>query len=453
MSKQFACCLALVCALAGSAAADVLTQPNGASIPSAMGCDGGQPTGLAATFACVCNDSGGCNIGPTCNTPGPCPIPTGECETTLWHEFNDNSCIPSHLDGLDPYTDGSLDPETFAPTCPLTFTLLTRGTARFQDVFGWYNVGAPEQLFPMLGCDATAGASVTLDVRNDPRWAGGEIGFFIATPEQHGATGQCAGGDCCATIDRLGNGEGHAFYSQRALNPDAAGADSVIHLVVYDSVLEPRKFYFAWEDIAGGSNNDFTDIVTSVSGVECSGGGAACDTGEPGMCQYGVSACRGSAIECVQVYDAADEACDGADNDCDGATDEDVCNDDVTANCDGVTCPEGEVCRSGACIDPCDHVECDDGEACISGVCVPGCNQCNGAVCPSSKTCDLDSGACVGGDGGGGGGGGDDDDDGGGDDDGNGGVHAGCCDAGGSPESAFGFILLVALVLRPRRRR
>jgi hypothetical protein len=128
MSKQLAW-VALVCALAGSARADVLQQPNGASIPSAMGCDSGQPTGLAATFACVCNGGGGCNIGQTCNTPGPCPMPTGECETTLWHEFNDNSCIPSHLDGLDPYTDGSLDPETFAPTCPLTFTLLTRGTA------------------------------------------------------------------------------------------------------------------------------------------------------------------------------------------------------------------------------------------------------------------------------------------------------------------------------------
>lgn len=346
--------LAVLCLLVpASAAADVLQQPNGAAIPSQMGCDGGQPTGLAAAFACACQpDTGECNIGAPCPAPGECVIPTGTCETTLWHDFNDNTCIPSNVDGLDPWTDGSLDPETFEPTCPLTFTLVTRGTARFRDVFGWYNVTgerpADDALFPMLDCDAAAGAEVTLDVRNDPRWLGGPIGFFIATPEDHGASGQCAGGDCCARVERLGSGVGRVYYSERAFNPDAAGADSFIHLVIYDSVIAERAFYFAWEDIFGGSNNDFTDIVTRVGGVECSGGGAACDTGEPGLCAYGVTACRASAIECVQVYDAGEEVCDGADNDCDGTIDEDVCTDDVTGNCEGVTCPDGEVCRMGS---------------------------------------------------------------------------------------------------------
>src|SRR5690606_2746792 len=44
-----------------------LQQPGGATIPSEMGCDGGNPTGLAATFACVCDGGGGtCNIGAAC---------------------------------------------------------------------------------------------------------------------------------------------------------------------------------------------------------------------------------------------------------------------------------------------------------------------------------------------------------------------------------------------------
>ena len=447
--------LLVACIVLGGAtpaAAEVLQQPGGAQIPSQMGCDGGQPTGLAAALACVCETPGECNIGAPCPSPGNCEVPDGACETTLWHTFNDNTCIPSNLDGLDPWQDGSLSPETFEPTCPLTFTLITRGTARFQDVFGWYNVTgarpADDQLFPMLDCDAGPGTEVELDVRTDPRWAGGEIGFFIATPEQHAASGQCAGGDCCARVDRLSDSVGRVFYSQRDFNPDAAGADSFIHLVVYDSVLSERKFYFAWEDIYGGSNNDFTDLVTSVSGVECSGGGAACQTGEDGLCAYGVTACRGAAVECVQVYDAAEEVCDGADNDCDGEIDEEVCTDDVTTNCAGVTCPDGEVCRGGACIDPCLHVQCGNGEACISGVCLPGCNQCNGVVCRDDQTCSLDTGACLGeGEGGGADAGPDGDGDGAG-----AGQPGGCCDAGGDPRGGA-LLLLLVLGLAPRRRR
>jgi hypothetical protein len=446
--RAVAACLVL--AAPSVVAADVLHQPNGASIPSPMGCDGNRPTGLAAALACVCDPpTGACNIGPPCPAPGACEVPTGRCETTLYHEFNDNTCIPSQLDGLDPYRDGALTPETFSPTCPLTFTLVTRGTARFRDIFGWYNVTgarpADDALYPMLDCDAAAGAEVVLDVRSDPRWTGGEIGFFIATPEQHDASGQCAGGDCCARIDRLGPGVGRAFYSQREFNPDAAGADSFVHLVVYDSVLTERKFYFAWEDIYGGSNNDFTDIVTSVSGVECSGGGTACTTGEPGVCQYGVTTCRGAAIECTQVYDASDETCDGADNDCDGAVDEGgVCTDDVTADCGAVTCAAGEVCRMGVCIDPCSHVSCPAGQACLSGVCLPGCNQCNGVVCGAAAACNLDTGACVGP--------GDDGGDGDGDGDGDAdGQPGGCCGAGGGPGGPLLAAVILLLLLGRRR--
>ncbi|MCA9676333.1 MAG: DUF4114 domain-containing protein, partial [Myxococcales bacterium] len=406
-----------------TATADVLHQPGGAQIPSQMGCDSGHPTGLAAELACVCDSGGGCNVGDPCPSQGNCTIPQGTCETTLYHEFNDNTCIPSQLEGLDPWTDGSLEPETFMPTCALTFKLLSRGTARFGDIFGWYNVTgsapAPTELFPMLDCNATRGTEAVLDVRNDPRWTGGEIGFFIATPEQHGNTGQCAGGDCCAKVDRLAGGDGYVFYSQRELNPDSNGPDSLIHLIVYDSVLTERKFFFAWEDIYGGSNNDFTDIVTSVTGVECSGGGESCSTGEPGVCQYGVTTCRGSSIECTQVYDATEEGCDGADNDCDGMIDEGgVCTDDVVGNCTGVTCDAGLVCRQGACVDPCDNVDCPSGQTCLTGVCLPGCTACNGVVCGNGSSCNLDTGDCVGpGDPGGpdaGAGGGGDDDGGGG---------------------------------------
>ena len=384
----------------GGAVAAPLTQPNGAQIPSQMGCAGGLPTGLAAELACECTGGAGCNIGPACPPPGPCVVPTGTCETTLYHAVNDNTCIPTQHSGLDPWQDGALTPETFTPTCGLTFKVVSRGTARFKNIFGWYNVTGsrptPEQLYPMIGCDAAEGTEVVLDVQHDPRWAGGEIGFFLATPEQHGASGQCAGGDCCARVERLAT-EGYAYYSQRSLNPDQSGAQSLIHLIVYDSQLTARKFYFAWEDTFNAANNDFTDLVTAVTGVECSGGGTACDTGEPGMCQYGVTQCVGSAIECVRSFDPATERCDGADNDCNGMIDDVPGCENLQGDCASVTCGAGYICHQGACVDACQGVTCGAGLACLSGVCLPGCNTCNGVVCGGGRTCDMNSGACVGG--------------------------------------------------------
>src|SRR5690348_5126857 len=89
--------VAMGIALSSPATAATLTQPNGAAIPSQLGCNSNQPTGLAAEFACECASGGACNIGPACPSPGPCTVPTGTCETTLNHSVNDNTCIPSNL--------------------------------------------------------------------------------------------------------------------------------------------------------------------------------------------------------------------------------------------------------------------------------------------------------------------------------------------------------------------
>ncbi len=436
----------------GARQARALEQPNGAPVPSDMGCDGGNPTGLAAVFACQCLAPGVCNVGAPCPSESSCDDGVhGTCETTLWHEFNDNTCIPSNLSGLDPSAEAAVDPQTFQPTCPLTFTVVSRGTAIFGDVFGWYNVTGEkpdlDELYVMLDCDAAPGTQVVLDVQSDPRYLHGEIGFFIATPEADGA---CAGGNCCASLDRVDAGAGHVYYSERGYNPDAAGADSFIHLLVFDSHITERKFYFAWEDIFGGSNNDFTDLVTSVEGVECSGGGQSCDTGEPGVCAYGVSACQGGTLECRGLYDASAEQCDALDNDCDAVVDEGatcpnpdevcdngrcipnceivhefdcptgtichsdtgrcfdpacvdvqcpadkVCRDgECVTPCDGIVCPAGQVCRFGDCVDPCAGVTCAAGEVCREGVCFPGCTSCAGVQCTGGLVCTVDTGDCV----------------------------------------------------------
>jgi MYXO-CTERM domain-containing protein len=454
MRKTTAAVVALL-GLLVSPAADALEQPGGAPIPSAMGCDGGAPTGLAATFACVCETPGVCNIGAACpGSQDPSSCDDGQnavCETTIWHAWNDDSCVPSQLSGLDPWTDGATVPETFQPTCPLTFTVLTRGTARFQNAFGWYNVTgeAPgvADLHVMLDCDDPPGTEVILDVQGDPRYLGGAIGFFLLTPEAHGASGQCAGDDCCARVDRLSDSVGRVYYSERGYNPDASGATSLIHLVVFDSAITERKFYFAWEDTFGAANNDFTDLVTSVQGVECSGGGERCDTGMPGVCGVGLTACRGGALDCVGLEDSGAEMCNALDDDCDGTVDEDatcpdgevcdggrclphcelgeefqcppyaVCDADsgrcVDPDCVGVSCPEGAICLGGDCVEPCDGIvcphgqrcdrgecrdpcagiACPDGQVCREGICLNGCGDCAGLVCSGGLACSV-TGEC-----------------------------------------------------------
>ncbi len=369
--RRLACAGSVLFLVAMASPAVALQQPGGAPIPSDMGCDSGNPTGLAATFACVCDTPGVCNIGAAC--PGnqdPASCDDGQnatCETTLWHAWNDDTCVPSNHSGLDPWTDGAVTPETFMPTCPLTFTVLTRGTARFGNAFGWYNVTGtkptPDQLYVMLDCNAQVGSDVVLDVRSDPRYLGGEIGFFLLTPEDHAQSGQCAGGDCCARLDRLSSTVGHVYYSERNYNPDAMGTQSLIHLVVFDSRIADRKFYFAWEDTFNAANNDFTDLVTSVQGVECSGGGVRCDTGKDGVCGLGLTTCHSGALKCVQLEGETDEQCNGVDDDCDGQVDEDA------------TCPNQQVC---------DH-----------GRCLPSCEVGSEFACPEYAVCDQTTGRCV----------------------------------------------------------
>ncbi len=430
-----------------------LQQPNGAQIPSMMGCDGGKPTGLAATFACVCGAPGICNIGAPCSSMTNCPDgKNGICETTLWHNFNDNTCIPSNRSGLDPWTEASTLPETFQPTCPLTFTVVSRSDARFKNAFGWYNVTgkkpAPADLHLMLDCQAAAGAQVVLDVKNDPAYLGGEVGFFLVTPESHAQKTQCAGGNCCAATARLAAGEGYVYYSQRAYNDDNNGPAAFIHLVIYDSHLTQKKFYFAWEDLFGGSNNTFTDLVTSVQGVECSGGGTVCNTGSRGVCANGVNQCESGKLSCIPIYAPRPEVCDGLDQDCDGVVDNgavcpngDICHNgqcvphcaqssefscgsdmicDPTTGlcgepgcgsvscpadqvcrgghcvgaCDGIICPHGTECRLGSCVNPCKYVTCETGKQCAGGLCVPSCNQCGGLTCKAPETCQQSTGAC-----------------------------------------------------------
>ncbi len=88
------------------------------------------------------------------------------------------------------------------------------------------------------------------------------------------------------------------------------------------------------------------------------GGGASCATGKTGVCAAGTTDCQSGQLKCVQSVQASAEVCDGKDNDCNGSID-----DNITS----VACNSGNpgICAAG-------HTQCAGGvQSCIADV-LPG---------------------------------------------------------------------------------
>lgn len=289
---------------------------------------------------------------------------------------------------IDAVVDAAVTPETFVPSCALTFEVLIRN-AGYRNSFGWYNVTGQKptiaELNEFLTCTDDVGTTRELDIRNDPRWEGGEVGFYQATGN-------------CATLET----HEAIFFSEKAYNPDGDQANPFVHLLIYNSTVVPRAFYFGWEDLLSGGDNDFDDLTTFVTGITCSGGGDPCEVeGASGLCAQGVVQCRSGELTCVGTVEPQTEACNGFDDDCNDQIDEgDLCEAGFVCDrgtcvpeCGGgeFTCPQGLACDDGFCIDPdCVDVECPTGERCVDGDCR---GPCEGVSCPHGQTCQL--GVCL----------------------------------------------------------
>jgi hypothetical protein len=308
---------------------------------------------------------------------------------------------PARCETVDPRVTGAVTPETFRPECSLTFTILAR-VSDYRNSFGWYNVTGStpslDQLYEFIHCDdppQTWDQSYTnlttrvLDIRTDPRYAGGEIGFFQAVKPNN-----------CANVADPGAVD-FVVFSQRALNPDSSEQDPFIHLLIMDSSIQDNVFYFAWEDQLRG-DDDFSDLVLRVEGIGCAAGGDACETGLDGVCARGATRCQAGEIVCGPIQPPSEERCNALDDDCNGVVDDgelcaegEICDRGVCIKACGTgefTCPVDQVCREdGYCVDrDCLTVDCPLGQLCFDGQCV---DPCSGVVCPFEQECHA--GRCV----------------------------------------------------------
>lgn len=341
--------------------------------------------------------------------------PGSTCDGNATICINENERTEGGAGDIDAVETATISQKTFNPLCELTFRVVARG-ASYKNTFGWYAVqrdGNGEALAPMLsdlhvflGCDDAVGAQKTLSIPRDVS----EIGFFLANNA----------GSCVATQDdplgpTLTMAPQNLFLSQGEFNSDG---DNLIHLLVWQSRANPNAFYFGWEDQSGGGDNDFDDLLTYVTGIQCAGGGEACRIeGEQGVCADGVMQCRDGALTCVGTQTPSPEKCNGLDDDCSGETDEgDLCDPGeicvrghceppcgtgefrcaagevcvervcIPASCANKECPSGSVCRDGACVAPCDGVVCPYGATCRQGLCV---DACEGVDCDPGFACEA----------------------------------------------------------------
>jgi hypothetical protein len=351
---------------------------------------------------------------------------TASCTTGL----NVQACLDDSevmlggaLGSVNATHNATIDQETFDPKCQLTFKILSRGGAAYQHAFGWYpakggRVPPPlSDLHVFLTCMdcQTPGTTKTLTLP-----AGVDtIGFFTAS-----YIGLCTApaADNTLTVE-----PSYTFYTERRYNgllrngdADPAGLANFIRVLAWQSVAEPASFYFGWEDDgSAGSDQNFNDLVTRVSGIECSAGGQPCETGIPGICSKGTMQCRAGTLTCTADQAPAPERCNAIDDNCDGNVDEgnpcdvgfvcfrgtcvpncargefncasgSVCETDaglcVESSCQGVTCPSEQVCRNGKCAAECIGVSCPYGQSCRHGSCL---DVCGSLACDTGFTCTV----------------------------------------------------------------
>ncbi|MBN2196061.1 MAG: DUF4114 domain-containing protein [Polyangiaceae bacterium] len=310
--------------------------------------------------------------------------------------------------------------------------------AGYENTFGWYNVEDPTTLYGALTCvgdDASVnhepGAQVFVDFQEEydaGRYLGGFVGFFLVSSNENNA---------CGEPSDLGVGRDFVVYTEAQLNGDG----NYVHYLIYESVTLEDTYYFGFEDLWRGGDNDFEDMLIRVTGLIqpcvpsteiCNGLDDNCDglvDNDPldvgtecveipennpgtGICEAGKLVCvptgEGSAeLECQGEVGPEPEICNELDDDCDGALDaaDPSMNDDRI----GVACGEDPVgdCTQGTTTCLLGIVTCIGGTGPAMDFCDGSDNDCDGVVdgsipdgteaipCDDSADCPTEAPFCL----------------------------------------------------------
>ncbi len=183
------------------------------------------------------------------------------------------------------------------------------------------------------------------------------LGELVCVGDQQGVAESCNGfdDDCDGTIDEETPGVGADCPTGQ---PGVCSSGSLACLDGTPTCVPDEQ---PSDETCDGLDNDCDNDIDE----ENPGGGRFCDTGDPGACAEGETACRAGRVICIGQNEAGDEVCDGVDNDCDGNADE---GDLAGGDCD--TGGQGQ-CGLGAQV-------CADGEIGCVALFEPGAEVCDG---------------------------------------------------------------------------
>jgi MYXO-CTERM domain-containing protein len=216
---------------------------------------------------------------------------------------------------IDPINDAATTPGIFPAECGFKVQIVLKGGA-CKNAFGWYNATipstTPSAIYPLVPAALTAAPpngigcldgdfcplasrttsqapqhawadplpAFSVDLRSNPNWAGGPVGFALVA--------NSSGGQCSQTK-----------YTQADLNAKSSTGVPWITALVYHSKADADGYYLAFEDLpmcaaswrgcmggttqalppGSGNDGDFNDDVFYVTGLDCSLAGGTPDGG------------------------------------------------------------------------------------------------------------------------------------------------------------------------------